>query len=74
MNDFVLRSMPPPDLSEAVLDQDYTLLAMQRFSEGARWFWHQILSCIKKMEVTVLEPIRAFLQGELRNFKVRASA
>ncbi|KAI9780202.1 MAG: SNF1-interacting protein [Peltula sp. TS41687] len=69
VNEFLIRSMPPPNLSEAVLDQDYTLLAMQRFSEGAQQFWSHILSCVKKMEVTVLEPIRAFVQGELRNFK-----
>ncbi|KAI9819364.1 MAG: SNF1-interacting protein [Phylliscum demangeonii] len=61
--------MPPIGLSEAVLDQDYTLLAMQRMTEGAREFWSHIISCFKKTDAIVLEPLRSFLSGDLRVFK-----
>ncbi|KAI9882820.1 MAG: hypothetical protein M1823_005433 [Watsoniomyces obsoletus] len=69
VNGFLTRSIPPPNLSEAVVDQDYTILAIRRFAEGAREYWSHTVASTKKMEATVLEPLRAFLQGELRNFK-----
>jgi VAD1 Analog of StAR-related lipid transfer domain/PH domain len=62
--------MPPTNVSEAVLDHDYTLLALRRHGEGCREFWSHVLSTMKKMETTAIEPIRAFLSGELRYFKV----
>ena len=70
VNSFLSKSVPPPNLSEAVLDPDYTLLAMKRYGEGAREFWSHTISGMKKMEAMVVEPIRGFLYGELRNFKV----
>jgi hypothetical protein len=63
-NSFLLRSVSPANLSEAVLDHDYTLLAMKRFSETYREWWAQIISTIKKMETNVVEPIKAFMSGE----------
>src|SRR5207247_1358454 len=33
-------------------------------------FWSYAINGTKRMESVVAEPIRAFLQGELRNFKV----
>ncbi|KAI9785200.1 MAG: SNF1-interacting protein [Geoglossum umbratile] len=69
VNGFLARAVPPASVSEAVLDHDYTLLAMRRHGEGFREFWSHIISTMKKMEATVIEPIRAFLSGELRYFK-----
>lgn len=68
-NSFLLRSVPPANVSEAVLDHDYTLLAMKRFGETSREWWAQVISTMKKMETNVVEPIKAFMTGELRNFK-----
>ena len=39
INSFLQKSVPPANVSEAVLDHDYTLLAMQRFGEGSRDWW-----------------------------------
>ncbi|RDW71251.1 hypothetical protein BP6252_07814 [Coleophoma cylindrospora] len=68
-NTFLARSVPPANLSEAVLDHDYTLLAMKRFGEGSKEWWSQVLFGMKKMDANVVEPIKAFMAGELRNFK-----
>lgn len=66
---FLARAVPPANVSEAVLDHDYTLLAMKRHAEGSREWWAQVIGCGKKMEATLVEPIRNFMTGELRNFK-----
>ncbi|KAG4428712.1 hypothetical protein IFR05_015804 [Cadophora sp. M221] len=68
-NAFLLRSVPPPNVSEAVLDHDYTLLAMKRFGEGSREWWSQVIYGMKKMDTNIVEPIKSFMAGELRNFK-----
>lgn len=64
-NSFLLRSVPPANVSEAVLDHDYTLLAMKRFGEGSREWWSQVISGMKKMDPNVVEPIKSFMTGEL---------
>jgi hypothetical protein len=63
-NSFLLRSVPPANVSEAVLDHDYTLLAMKRFGEGSREWWSQVISGMKKMDPNVVEPIKSFMTGE----------
>ena len=72
MNGFLARAVPPANISEAIIDPDYTLLAMKRYGEGAREFWSNLILGMKKMESTIVDPIRALLQGELRNFKVHS--
>ncbi|KZF23524.1 hypothetical protein L228DRAFT_118100 [Xylona heveae TC161] len=69
VNNFLTQSTPPQNISEAVLDHDYTLLAVRRYGEGAREYFANTLSAGKKMQATVIDPIKAFLHGELRNFK-----
>ncbi|KAI9664148.1 MAG: SNF1-interacting protein [Trizodia sp. TS-e1964] len=68
-NNFLIKSLPPLNISEAIIDHDYTLLGIQRYGDGAREFWSCTMSAIKRMETVMVEPIRAFLQGEFRNFK-----
>ena len=63
-NTFLLRSVPPANVSEAVLDHDYTLLAMKRFGEGSREWWSQVLFGMKKMDANIVEPIKSFMAGE----------
>jgi len=67
-NSFLLRSVPPANVSEAVLDHDYTLLAMKRFGEGSREWWSQVISGMKKMDMNVVEPVKSFMSGELVYF------
>lgn len=69
VNAFLQNSTPPAQVSEAVLDHDYTLLATKRYGEAAREFWQATFKGVKKSEVTVLEPVRAFISNELRWFK-----
>lgn len=71
VNGFLVRSTPPVNLSEAVLDHDYTLQLIRCFAEGAREYWTHTVTVVKRMEAMILDPIRTFMQGELRNFKVR---
>lgn len=69
INTYLSRSLPPTNVSEAVFDHDYTLLAMQRFGEGSRDWWSQFVGGAKRMEGTLVDPLRAFMGAELRNFK-----
>ncbi|TVY62301.1 putative PH domain-containing protein [Lachnellula suecica] len=68
-NNFLLRAVPPANISEAVLDHDYTLLAMKRFGEGSREWWSHVIFGMKKMDNNIVEPVKSFMTGELRNFK-----
>ena len=69
VNAFLAQTIPPSYISEAVLDHDYTLLAMKRYGEGAREFWAATLAGLKKMEANMVDPIKAFLHGDLQSFK-----
>ena len=69
VNAFLTQAAPPAQVSEAVLDHDYTLLAMRRYGEGAREFWNQTFRGVKKYDSVVVDPIKSFLNTELRPFK-----
>ncbi|KAJ4340329.1 SNF1-interacting protein [Didymella glomerata] len=66
---YVQASHPPLQLSEAILDHDYTVLALKRFGEGAREYWNSTCRSLKRAETSVCEPIRAFLNNDLRVLK-----
>lgn len=66
---YVQASHPPLQLSEATLDHDYTVLALKRFGEGAREYWNSTCRSMIKAETSVCEPIRAFLNNDLRIMK-----
>ncbi|KAF9895399.1 SNF1-interacting protein [Aspergillus nanangensis] len=66
---FLSYSTNPLVVSEAALDHDYTLLSMRRCGDSSRDLWHGLVSTTKKIEHIVSEPIRAFIQEDLRNFK-----
>lgn len=68
-NSVMLRSVPPIAISEAIIDHDYTLLAMKKFGESSRDWWSQMIQSMKKMESNVVEPLKLFLTGELRAIK-----
>lgn len=70
VNTFLSYSMNPLVVSEAVLDHDYTLLSMRRSGDSSRDLWNGLVSTTKRIELLVSEPIRVFIQEDLRNFKV----
>jgi hypothetical protein len=69
LNNFISSAILPTTISEAVLDHDYSILAMRKYSEGAKDYWMGMLAIIKRLNGLVVEPIRAFLQNDLRAFK-----
>ncbi|KAJ5586960.1 uncharacterized protein N7459_002725 [Penicillium hispanicum] len=69
VNSFLSYSTHPLVVSEAVVDHDYTLLAMRRCGEGSKDLWHGLVTATKKMESLIAEPIRTFIHEDLRHFK-----
>ncbi|KAM7209235.1 hypothetical protein V8F20_000573 [Naviculisporaceae sp. PSN 640] len=55
--------------AEGVIDADYTMLALRRVSDGARGWWGGILGTVRRLEAVSVEPIRGFVNGDLRTFK-----
>lgn len=70
VNTFLSYSTHPVAVSEAALDHDYTLLSMRRCGDSSKELWNGLVSTSKKIEMLVAEPIRIFIQEDLRNFKV----
>lgn len=70
VSNFLSYSTHPLVISEAVVDHDYTLLAMRRCGEGSKDLWNGLISSTKKMENLIAEPIRVFIHEDLRQFKV----
>jgi len=69
VNTYLSCTQPPPTISEAVIDHDYTLLALRRYNDGAKEFWYTTLKWMKKVESQVVEPIKAFVGIDLANLK-----
>ena len=69
VNGFLNSSTPPSNMSEAIIDHDYTLLASKKYSEGARQYWSTMLSGLKAMEAKMADPIRQFLRDDVRLYK-----
>lgn len=67
INNYLARLTPPPAVT--CLDHDYTALALKRLGDGSREWWTSICNTARKMEAISIEPIRNFLQGDLRSFK-----
>lgn len=72
MSGFLSHATNPLALSEAVLDHDYTLLAVMRCGDSSKDLWTGLVNTTAKLESLVAEPIRNFIQDDLRNFKVHA--
>lgn len=73
-----LAKLVPPVLAQssgtggavdALLDPDYTLLALGRTADGAKEWWNGILSSMRRLEGVSVEPIRNFVGADLRAFK-----
>jgi hypothetical protein len=70
VSSFLSYSTRPLVVSEAVVDHDYTLLAMRRCGEGSKDLWNGLVASTRKMETLIAEPIRVFIHEDLRQFKV----
>ena len=69
---YLAKISPPSIASPAdspVLDADYTLPALRRAGDGARDWWGGILSVVRRLEPASVEPIKAFVQGDLKTFR-----
>jgi hypothetical protein len=69
LNNFISHSLIPTTISESLLDHDYSILAMRKYGEGAKDYWMSMISLTKRLTTMVVDPIRQFLQYDLRAFK-----
>jgi hypothetical protein len=69
VNSYIACATPPAGLAESALDQDYTVLALRRYNDGAREFWSATIKWMKKVESTVVDPIRLFVHKDLAALK-----
>ncbi|ORY63423.1 uncharacterized protein BCR38DRAFT_344800 [Pseudomassariella vexata] len=67
INDYLSKIVPPVNVIS--VDHDYTALALKRISEGSREWWTHMLNTAKKLDTQSVEPLRNFLQNDLRCFK-----
>lgn len=74
VNTFLSYFTSPLNISEAILDHDYTLQAMSRCGESSKDLWVGLVATSRKIESLVSEPIRAFIHEDLRNFKVTSAS
>ena len=69
LNNFITHSVLPTTISESMLDHDYSILAMKKYGDGAKDYWMSMIAVIKRLTPMVVDPIRSFLQNDLRQFK-----
>ncbi|POR34828.1 Putative PH domain-containing protein C19A8.02 [Tolypocladium paradoxum] len=67
VNTYLAKTIP--SAADGIIENDYSFLALKRVGDGQRECWMQTLSSMKKMDGLVIEPIRSFLGGDMRNFK-----
>ncbi|KAI0396918.1 PH domain-containing protein [Xylariaceae sp. FL0594] len=67
INNYLAKIVPPQGVVS--VDHDYTALALKRIGEGSKEYWTQVLNTAKKMDALSVEPVRAFLTNDLKNFK-----
>ncbi|KAL5612821.1 hypothetical protein BROUX41_004098 [Berkeleyomyces rouxiae] len=69
INLYLNKLTPPMAIAESMMDQDYTLLALKRVSDASRDWWMQVLSMMRKMNATMVDPVRQYINGDLKAFK-----
>lgn len=60
---------PPGEITQTILDHDYTLLATTRHSEGGREYLQSVFRNIEKSRASLVNPLNNFVKEELRVFK-----
>ncbi|EFE35570.1 uncharacterized protein ARB_05613 [Trichophyton benhamiae CBS 112371] len=56
-NGILAHITSPPNISEAILDQDYALLAMKRYGECFRDSWSGMINATKRFEIYCYSPL-----------------
>lgn len=69
LNGFISHSVLPMTISESMLDHDYSVLAMKKYGEVAKDYWMSMVTMVKRLTTMIVDPIRHFLQHDLRSFK-----
>ena len=69
INSYLRQLIPTQAVADTVIDNEYTQLALKRVGDGARDYWTQIQALARRMDVIAVEPIKLFLQNDLRAFK-----
>ncbi|KAF6824643.1 PH domain-containing protein C19A8.02 [Colletotrichum plurivorum] len=69
VNTYLSKIFPPAATADAIIDHDYTLLALRRISDGSKEWWSQIMSTLRKIDTISVDPIRSFVAADLRSFK-----
>lgn len=69
INNFLARTVPG-NISESVVDHDYTLLAMQRYAEGSKGFWMNAILGARRVQNNLITPMITFQCNEVGRFKV----
>lgn len=59
----------PNNISEGTVDHDYSLLVLKRYGEASKDFWTSTLMTLKRLHVQVVDPIRYFINNDVRAFK-----
>ncbi|THZ56078.1 hypothetical protein D6C86_08133 [Aureobasidium pullulans] len=54
---------PPENLSQAVLDHDYTLLAITRYSQNTNQYLHWVFNNVARSRQTMIDPLLRFIDG-----------
>lgn len=60
---------PPGSIGEAAIDHDYTTFAVKTYTDAASTFWQSMFRAYRHHETNVLEPLRNFVQNDLRSFR-----
>lgn len=70
INGFLGKNMPPASAAtDGLIDPDYTLLSLKRVGDGQRGWWIHLLNIMRRMDGLTIEPIRSFLNNDLRTLK-----
>ncbi|KAH7162645.1 hypothetical protein B0J13DRAFT_491250 [Dactylonectria estremocensis] len=67
INTYLAKTVP--SAADGVVDNDYTFLALKRVGDGWRDYWMHMVTTMKQMDNSIVEPIRNFITGDLRHFK-----
>ncbi|KAH0364545.1 arsenical-resistance protein, partial [Aureobasidium melanogenum] len=54
---------PPENLSQAVIDHDYTLLAITRYSQNTTQYLNWVFTNVARSRQTMIEPLLRFIDG-----------
>ncbi|SPO02761.1 related to Snf1p protein kinase interacting protein (SIP3 protein) [Cephalotrichum gorgonifer] len=69
INGYLGKLVPTQLVADTIIDSDYTQLALKRVGDASRDHWSQFQSMARQMETVAVEPIRTFLNNDLRSFR-----